>query len=243
MEQRRANPSNSSFRGLRAWLCQSPTLWLRGHAGPLVLLLILCAAQSLIIALSQHYGVSAVRLVQLLLASLIPPAAWIANRSQASRADILHGFGPFTAVAALSQRRPARTDMACYRSCPGRIGAERCSYRRSTGGRSYPPSAMEQQRPYLDPDLTLARLSRKMGVPAKSLSATINLTTGGNVSRFINEARIAAAQETMLRGETVTKAMLMSGFNTKSNFNREFLRVVGKSPSAWLNARPRRPGN
>jgi AraC-like DNA-binding protein len=28
--------------------------------------------------------------------------------------------------------------------------------------------------------------------------------------------------------------MLESGFNTKSNFNREFLRVVGKSPSEWL---------
>jgi AraC-like DNA-binding protein len=28
--------------------------------------------------------------------------------------------------------------------------------------------------------------------------------------------------------------MLNSGFNTKSNFNREFLRVMGASPSEWL---------
>ena len=28
--------------------------------------------------------------------------------------------------------------------------------------------------------------------------------------------------------------MLASGFNTKSNFNREFLRVTGKNPSDWL---------
>ena len=34
----------------------------------------------------------------------------------------------------------------------------------------------------------------------------------------------------MLEGETVTNAMLLSGFNTKSNFNREFLRVVGEAP-------------
>ena len=32
----------------------------------------------------------------------------------------------------------------------------------------------------------------------------------------------------------MTEAMLASGFNTKSNFNREFLRVKGESPSKWL---------
>ena len=32
----------------------------------------------------------------------------------------------------------------------------------------------------------------------------------------------------------MTDAMLDSGFNTKSNFNREFLRVKGESPSKWL---------
>ena len=37
----------------------------------------------------------------------------------------------------------------------------------------------------------------------------------------------------LLRGESVTEAMFASGFNTKSNFNREFLGVVGTSPSAW----------
>ncbi|MCK0097339.1 helix-turn-helix domain-containing protein [Yoonia sp. F2084L] len=33
---------------------------------------------------------------------------------------------------------------------------------------------------------------------------------------------------------SITNAMLSSGFNTKSNFNREFLRISGKSPSDWL---------
>jgi AraC-like DNA-binding protein len=38
----------------------------------------------------------------------------------------------------------------------------------------------------------------------------------------------------MLDGENVTNAMLSSGFNTKSNFNREFLRVTGTNPRDWL---------
>jgi len=54
------------------------------------------------------------------------------------------------------------------------------------------------------------------------------------VSRYVNNARIAASQKAMLEGETVTSAMLSSGFNTKSNFNREFLRIAGSSPSRWL---------
>ncbi|MEO9682362.1 MAG: AraC family transcriptional regulator [Tateyamaria sp.] len=93
---------------------------------------------------------------------------------------------------------------------------------------------MTEQKPYLDPDLTLARLSRKLGIPAKTLSIVINQNTGENVSRYVNDARIVAAQKALLGNETVTSAMLSSGFNTKSNFNREFLRITGVSPSKWL---------
>ncbi|QBR38770.1 AraC family transcriptional regulator (plasmid) [Leisingera sp. NJS201] len=95
-------------------------------------------------------------------------------------------------------------------------------------------ACMEQEKPYLDPNLTLAQLARKLRVPAKTLSKTINRATGENVSRFVNKARIKAAQDALLQGETVTEAMLSSGFNTKSNFNREFLRVAGSNPSDWL---------
>ena len=62
----------------------------------------------------------------------------------------------------------------------------------------------------------------------------INQKTGENVSRYVNAARIEAAKAKLLGGENVTQAMLASGFNTKSNFNREFLRVTGLSPSKWL---------
>ena len=92
---------------------------------------------------------------------------------------------------------------------------------------------MTAERLFLNPELTLTRLSRRLVVPVKQLSTAINRVTGGNVSRYINSARVMAAQAALARGESVTNAMLSSGFNTKSNFNREFLRVVGQSPSAW----------
>jgi len=76
-----------------------------------------------------------------------------------------------------------------------------------------------------------------LGVPVKQLSEAINKVTGENVSRYINAARINEAKAVLSSGENVTSAMLSPGFNTKSNFNREFLRVAGVSPSEWLRAR------
>ena len=99
---------------------------------------------------------------------------------------------------------------------------------------------MTGERPYLDPNLTLARLVRRLGVPSKQLSAAINRATGENVSRYVNTRRIHAACQALLDGETVTAAMLVAGFNTKSNFNREFQRIKGTAPSAWLARQPGR---
>ncbi len=93
---------------------------------------------------------------------------------------------------------------------------------------------VETHKPYLSPDLTLARLARRIGVPEKRLSAAINTAYGENVSRYINAYRIRHACTLMKGGMSVTEAIYASGFNTKSNFNREFLRVMGTSPSDWL---------
>lgn len=87
---------------------------------------------------------------------------------------------------------------------------------------------------FLDPELTLSRLARRLGIPAKLLSTSINRATGQNVSRYVNAYRIRHACERLRAGSSVTAAMLESGFNTKSNFNREFQRVTGRSPTAWL---------
>ncbi len=88
-----------------------------------------------------------------------------------------------------------------------------------------------------DPDLTLSRLARRLGVPAKSLSMAINGVTGGNVSQFVNDVRVATACKCLKNGSSVTEAMLEAGFRTKSNFNREFRRVMATSPTDWLASR------
>lgn len=93
---------------------------------------------------------------------------------------------------------------------------------------------MRDRRLYHDPNLSLDRLARRMGLPARSLSAAINRSRGQNVSQYVNAHRVADACHLLTGTKTpVTRILLDVGFQTKSNFNREFLRIEGVSPSAW----------
>lgn len=87
---------------------------------------------------------------------------------------------------------------------------------------------------YLNPDLTLALLARKTGIPARQLSGSVNAVSKRNVSQWINGFRIERAKELLVNTTLpVTEIMLESGFTTKSNFNREFQRIVGVSPTTF----------
>ncbi|WP_282063148.1 helix-turn-helix domain-containing protein [Roseobacter litoralis] len=94
-------------------------------------------------------------------------------------------------------------------------------------------SFLSREPLHLDPNLNLTRLARRLHLPEKRLSAAVNRATGSNVSRYVNAWRIRHACHLIEAGSSVTDAMLESGFNTKSNFNREFRRVTGVAPSAW----------
>ncbi|MEO1407813.1 MAG: AraC family transcriptional regulator [Pseudomonadota bacterium] len=91
---------------------------------------------------------------------------------------------------------------------------------------------MDEATLFRDPELTVARLGRRLGVPARSVSSAVNRVTGENVSRYINLRRV---QHAILLLETtnlpVTDVMLESGFLSKSSFNTEFRRITGRTPS------------
>ncbi|AFI91483.1 AraC family transcriptional regulator [Pectobacterium parmentieri] len=92
---------------------------------------------------------------------------------------------------------------------------------------------------YTDPSMTLQHLSRRMGIPLRRLSETINRVHGRNFSQVINEYRIEEAKRLLSQTDArITDIMLESGFQTKSNFNREFLRLTGVSPSVWRSQYP-----
>ena len=297
----------------------------------LLALIAACAIQSAIIALVQYYGLTAIRPLQPVLATLIPPIAWFAfmqvtGGKYKPRVHVRHALGPVLAILCLLTN-PILLDALIPLSFAGYgaamlvhlwqgedslmhsrlesgampllawriiaislIASAGCdvliTYTLSVGekgfllwvpslasaltmlslgalslsnaiesrrddtvsddGVSQDDTARDQaiiaklddyvrtQKPFLDPDLTLARLARRLVLPAKQLSAAINRIKGENVSRYINRQRIEDACRRLSDEQTVTVAMFDSGFNTKSNFNREFLRVKGTSPSKWL---------
>ena len=93
---------------------------------------------------------------------------------------------------------------------------------------------MATKRAYRDVDLNLDRLARKLGIPARHISMAINRATGKNVSQYVNEHRIAEACALLVETDkAVTEIMFEAGFQTKSNFNREFRRVTEMSPLEW----------
>lgn len=93
---------------------------------------------------------------------------------------------------------------------------------------------MMEKHVYHDVDLNLDRLARKLCMPARQISTAINRATGKNVSQYVNEYRIAEACSLLVdTDKPVTEIMFEVGFQTKSNFNREFRRITEMSPMEW----------
>ncbi len=96
---------------------------------------------------------------------------------------------------------------------------------------------MVEQHLYRDPDLTLERLARRAGIPGRQISGALNRVYGRNISQVVNEYRVSDAKRRLVKtADPVTAIMLESGFGTKSNFNREFLRITGMTPSSYRRA-------
>ncbi|MGQ2970648.1 MAG: helix-turn-helix domain-containing protein [Allorhizobium sp.] len=93
---------------------------------------------------------------------------------------------------------------------------------------------MTERRLWADPDLNLARLARRLGMPARAVSQAVNRVHGVSVSHYVNNHRITEACRLLADTDLpVTRILFEAGFMTKSNFNREFLRVTGENPSDW----------
>ncbi|WP_407926009.1 helix-turn-helix domain-containing protein [Cochlodiniinecator piscidefendens] len=87
---------------------------------------------------------------------------------------------------------------------------------------------------YVDTDLTVDRLAKRLHVPTRSLSAAINQTKGVNVSQYVNDFRLNHAADLLLNSKlSVAKVMEHSGFLTRSNFYREFQRLYNETPASY----------
>ncbi|MBU0912883.1 MAG: helix-turn-helix domain-containing protein [Gammaproteobacteria bacterium] len=83
--------------------------------------------------------------------------------------------------------------------------------------------------------ITLPQAAKKLQLPARQLSTAINQLYGKSYSVYLNDQRINEAKRLLLAEPDlpVIAVMQQAGFSSKSNFNKEFLRAVGVSPSTF----------
>ena len=94
---------------------------------------------------------------------------------------------------------------------------------------------MEEERAYLDPDVTLVSLAAKVGTNRTYLSRVIHTNYGLSFSDYVNGYRIRHALTFMEDDpdKTMKEVSEQSGFNNAASFIRQFSRVTGKKPSEW----------
>lgn len=96
---------------------------------------------------------------------------------------------------------------------------------------------MENEKPYLQPALTLEKLASQLQMPTRSLSNMINRQFSCNFFEFINAYRIDEAKRLLSEPSSVQKNMLdimyEVGFNSKATFNTLFKKKLGMTPSEY----------
>lgn len=96
---------------------------------------------------------------------------------------------------------------------------------------------MENDKPYLDFELTLEKLASKFDMPEKELSLLINHRLGKHFFDFINEYRINEAKKILKDPEfknlTVLEILYKVGFNSKSSFYTAFRKITDQTPTAF----------
>jgi len=93
---------------------------------------------------------------------------------------------------------------------------------------------LQQEQPYLDPDLTIGVLARKLKIHTNHLSRIINQQFGLSFNDFINRMRIDIVKQRLKdpanQHKTILEIMYDSGFHSKSVFNTAFKKFTGMTP-------------
>jgi len=102
-------------------------------------------------------------------------------------------------------------------------------------------SYMEQETPYLNPDLSLRHLAELIELHPNQLSWLLNTQLDMNYNYFVNKYRLSHFKE-LATDKSNSHISLMglafeSGFNSKTVFNTFFKKETGMTPSAYLKSK------
>ncbi len=97
---------------------------------------------------------------------------------------------------------------------------------------------MEQEKPWLNPELTLNDLASELNLSSGLLSQIINKGLHRRFNEYINHFRLRAVKQALQEGAhrrmSLLGIALDCGFNSKATFNRVFRKQFGQTPSEFL---------
>jgi AraC-like DNA-binding protein len=95
---------------------------------------------------------------------------------------------------------------------------------------------VDTQKLYLESELTLSELSRRLGTNETYVSIAINTIANSNFNNYLNRLRVREARR-LLRASALPvpwrELYLACGFNSKSSFYRIFKQETGLSPAEY----------
>ncbi|UUC46884.1 helix-turn-helix domain-containing protein [Flavobacterium cerinum] len=96
---------------------------------------------------------------------------------------------------------------------------------------------MIEDKPFLNPSLTIQDISNAIEIPVRDLSLLINHKLEQHFYDFINSYRIEHAMEILKDATkskiTISEILYVVGFNSKSSFNTAFKKHTGHTPTSY----------
>ena len=95
-------------------------------------------------------------------------------------------------------------------------------------------AAMRKDNLYLDPNLSLQKLSQHVGALPNQVSQTLNQQIGASFFDYVARWRVEASKPLIMTGNaSVLTVALEVGFNSRSTFYKAFSRETGMTPKAY----------
>lgn len=94
---------------------------------------------------------------------------------------------------------------------------------------------MDEQQLYLNPNLSLAQLAKKVGNLQTTVSRVINERLDKSFNHYVNEYRIQHAQHLLVNQIHLNMDLVAerSGFNSNSTFFAAFKKITGQTPANY----------
>lgn len=96
---------------------------------------------------------------------------------------------------------------------------------------------MEEEKPYLEPELTLQQLADKLQIPNYQVSQALNEGLQKSFYDLVNGYRVEEAKRLLMdpknKNYTILSVGFEAGFNSKTTFNTVFKKFTGLTPTEF----------